>query len=67
MKKNVILEKSKQFALRIIKLYIYLRDDKREGFYQSNCFAVERVLAQTFEKRNVHNQMRIFMQNYSSH
>ena len=30
MKKNVILEKSKQFALRIIKLYIYLRDEKRE-------------------------------------
>lgn len=28
MKKNVILEKSKQFALRIIKLYIYLRDEK---------------------------------------
>ena len=30
MKKNVVLEKSKAFALRIIKLYKYLCDIKRE-------------------------------------
>ena len=30
MKDNIIIDKSKQFALRIIKLYTYLRDEKRE-------------------------------------
>ena len=30
MKKNVVLEKSKAFALRIIKLYQYLCETKRE-------------------------------------
>lgn len=30
MRENVVLEKSKRFALRIVKLYIYLRDEKRE-------------------------------------
>ena len=30
MKENLILDKSKAFALRIIKLYNYLRDEKRE-------------------------------------
>ena len=30
MEKNVILEKSKAFALRIIKLYRYLCEDKKE-------------------------------------
>jgi four helix bundle protein len=29
-KNNVIVDKSKAFALRIIKLYKYLRDEKRE-------------------------------------
>lgn len=30
MRENVVLEKSKSFALRIVKLYTYLRDEKRE-------------------------------------
>lgn len=30
MKENLILDKSKAFALRIIKLYNYLRKEKRE-------------------------------------
>ena len=30
MKNNVIVDKSKQFALRIIKLYQYLRSEKKE-------------------------------------
>ena len=30
MKDNIILEKSKAFALRIIKLYQYLRNEKKE-------------------------------------
>ena len=30
MKENAILEKSKAFALRIIRLYDYLRNDKKE-------------------------------------
>ena len=30
MKENVIKEKSKAFALRIIKLYKFLREEKRE-------------------------------------
>lgn len=30
MKENVIADKSKGFALRIIKLYRYLKDEKRE-------------------------------------
>ena len=30
MKENLILDKSKAFALRIIKLYNYLKKEKRE-------------------------------------
>lgn len=30
MKQNVIVDKSKDFALRIIRLYQYLREEKRE-------------------------------------
>lgn len=30
MKENIIVEKSKSFALRIIKLYMFLKDDKKE-------------------------------------
>lgn len=31
MKENIIVDKSKAFALRIIKLYQYLRDEKSES------------------------------------
>ena len=30
MRENVVLEKSKRFALRIVKLYTYLKAEKRE-------------------------------------
>lgn len=30
MKENIIVEKSKRFALRIIKLYMFLKDEKKE-------------------------------------
>ena len=28
--KNIVLQKSKKFAIRIIRLYVYLKDEKRE-------------------------------------
>ncbi|MBA2249836.1 MAG: four helix bundle protein [Chitinophagaceae bacterium] len=30
MKENIIVNKSYQFAIRIVKLYIYLKDEKKE-------------------------------------
>ena len=30
MKENVIVDKSYQFAIRIVKLYIYLKEEKKE-------------------------------------
>lgn len=30
MKENVVKEKSFAFALRIIKMYVYLKDEKKE-------------------------------------
>jgi four helix bundle protein len=30
MKENIVVEKSYQFAIRIVKLYIYLKEEKKE-------------------------------------
>lgn len=34
---NVIVDKSKAFALRIVNLYKYLNENKRNIFYQNSC------------------------------
>lgn len=48
---NVIVEKSENFAVRIVRLYQFLCDEKKSLFFQSNCFAVAQVLVQIFTKQ----------------
>ncbi len=38
---NIILDKSFLFAIRIVKLYKYLSDKKKNTYYQSNFYDVE--------------------------
>lgn len=40
---NAIKDKSKAFAIRIVRLYRYLCDEKKNGFFQSNSYAVAQV------------------------
>ena len=47
---NVIVEKSENFAVRIVRLYQYAMK-KKSLFFQSNCFAVAQVLVQIFTKQ----------------
>ena len=38
MKENVVKDKSFAFAIRIVKLYKYLVEEKRESVFQNNYF-----------------------------
>lgn len=38
MKENVVKDKSFAFAIRIVKLYKYLVEEKREFVFQNNYF-----------------------------
>lgn len=41
---NVIVTKSFDFAVRIVKLYKYLIDEKKNILYQNNSYVVEHQL-----------------------
>ena len=56
MKDNIILDKSKAFALRIIKLYRYLRNEKNETVMSKQLLRIQ-------EKQCEGKQNLIFMQN----
>lgn len=51
MKNNIVAEKSKFFAIRIIRLYKYLRNEKRSTIFQNNLSVQEQVSVQTSEKQ----------------
>ena len=48
---NIIAEKSKSFALRIIKLYKHLCDEKKNMYCQNKFFEAEQALAQILKKQ----------------
>lgn len=60
MAESVILEKSKSFALRIIKLYKYLTEEKKSLYYQSNSYAVAQALGPTQKKALSPSQKLIY-------
>lgn len=50
MAENVIYKLSKRFALRIIKLYTFLCDEKKNMLYQNSFIEVEQALALILQK-----------------
>lgn len=67
MSDNILLDKSKAFALRIIKMYKYLTEEKKEYIYFLNKFFVlELALVLMQEKLLEVNLRLIFMQSYTS-
>ena len=67
MSENILLDKSKAFALRIIKMYKYLTEEKKEYIYFLNKFFVlELALVLMQEKLLEVNLRLIFMQSYTS-
>lgn len=43
MKKSILKDKSKAFALRVIRLYKYLCEERKEYIYLSSCCVVVQV------------------------
>ena len=50
MAESIILKKSKSFALRIIKLYKYLTEQKKNSYYPNSFCVVAQVLVPTLKK-----------------
>ena len=60
---NTILIKSKQFALRIVRLYKYLCENKKKNmFFLSKLLEAEQALEPTQKKQAQLNQKQISMQ-----
>lgn len=59
--------KSKKFAVRIVKLYKYLCNEKVSLFYQSNYFAQAQASVQTLPKANVQSLKKTFSLKCISH
>lgn len=53
MKENILAEKSKKFALRIIKLYMFLKNEKHETIMSRQLLRCEHQYKQ--EKMNSEN------------
>ena len=66
MKENVLLDKAKAFALRIIKMYKYLTEDKKNIYFLNKFFVLELALVLMQEKLLEVNLRLIFMQSYTS-
>lgn len=47
MKQSILKDKSKLFALRVIRLYKYLCEEKKNTFFQNNYLEVVQVSEQT--------------------
>ncbi len=59
-------EKSKVFAIRIVRLYKYLCDERKSMFCQNNFSVPERPSAQILRKPNTPSAGTTFWQNYIS-
>lgn len=59
----MVQQKSYAFALRIIKAYRYLGEEKKEFVLANNYYAVEHPLAQMWKKPLAGKQKKIFTQN----
>jgi hypothetical protein len=62
MKDNIILEKSMNFSVRIVRLYKYLCDEKKNILCQNNFCVEAQVSEQIFTKLITHRQKKIFYQ-----
>ena len=60
MAESIILKKSKSFALRIIKLYKYLTEEKSSLYYPSNSYVAVQALAPTLRKELMDNPKQIY-------
>ncbi len=63
LSENQIKNKSFDFAVRIVNLYNFLTEQKKNLFYQSNFFVQEQVLVLCFRSRKRSKQSRFCCQN----
>lgn len=62
MKENVVVEKSKAFAVRIIQLYKYMYENKKEFVMLKQILRSGQALAQILQRRNVPSAKKTFLQ-----
>lgn len=67
MKESIIQEKSYKFAIRIVKLYLHLKDTKRETTLSKQILRYVLPLVQILKKPQALNQEKIFLIKYSFH
>lgn len=63
MKENVIQLKTFEFAVRIVKLYQYLVEEKKNGYFQNKYLGVVLPLVQIPKKHWVGIQKKICIEN----
>lgn len=59
MARSVVFELSKKFALRIIRLYVYLKDERKEYVMSKQYIDVEQVLGLILQKADLLKAMLI--------
>ena len=60
-KDNVIVDKSFDFAVRIVKIYQHLNSEKKEFVLSKNSYEVEQASERTYPKQYEDNRKPTFM------
>lgn len=63
MKENVLIDKSKDLALRIIRMYKYLCDEKKNLSCRSKYYEAVQASGQILGRRTAHSRKKISLQN----
>ena len=64
VKDNVLYEKFYSFAIRVVKAYQYIVNEKRNMFFQSNCWEAEHPSEQMLPKPMEQFQKSISLQKF---
>jgi len=59
MAKSILADKSIDFAVRIVKFYKYLCDEKKNMSFQNRFFAQEQALVLIYARAKMHKAMLI--------